>query len=88
MKLLSNRDKLKAFIASNVTDLITLLDKNVKLDIYVGLNIHGLYCYLEIIGDTTNLTYSGWRSQLFVKSSSVKNDIEFLHPVISDLRIR
>ena len=43
MKALSKRNKLKSFIAPNITDLITLLDNNGKPDIYTGGNIHGIY---------------------------------------------
>ena len=50
MKALSNRDKLKAYVAPKMTDLITLLENNVKSAIYTGIHIHGLCSYLEIIG--------------------------------------
>ena len=59
MKALPKSDKLKQCIAPNMTDLITFLDNNGKLSIYIGRNIHGLYHYLEIIGSPTTLTTSG-----------------------------
>ena len=88
MKVLQNSDKLKEIIAPNMTDLITFLDKNVKLDIYTGGDIFELYCYLEIIGSPTNLTASVRLSHRLVPSSSIKNDIETLQPVIAALCIR
>ena len=36
--------------------LMTFLDNNVKLAVYTGETIHGIYTYLEVIGYTTNLT--------------------------------
>ena len=55
-KSLSKINKLKAFIAPKMTDLITFLDNNIKYVVYVGGNIHGLYCYLETIGAPNTLT--------------------------------
>ena len=49
MKALSKSYKLKALIAPNMTDLITLLDNSVKYAVYTGVNINGLYLYLEKI---------------------------------------
>ena len=46
MKALSKIDKIKAFIAPKITYIITLLDNNVNLSIYVGEGIYGLYRYL------------------------------------------
>ena len=43
MKALTNSEKLKAFIAPNMTDLITFLDKNVKYAVYERGDIHGIY---------------------------------------------
>ena len=42
MKSLKNSDKLRAFIAPKMTDLITFLDKNVKAAVYEGGDIHGI----------------------------------------------
>ena len=83
MKALSNSDKLKAFIAPNMTDLITFLDKNGKLAVYKGGNIHGLYRYLEIIGSPTELTTSGQHSNHFCSFSSANNDTATLQQVIA-----
>ena len=38
-----------------MTDLITFLDNNKKISVYKGVNIHGLYRYLEMIGSPTTL---------------------------------
>ena len=85
---LSNSDKLKAFIAPKMTDLITFLDKNGKYAVYTGGNINGIYRYLEIIGYPTTLTTSGKRSHHFGTSYAINNDTSTLQTVIADLRIR
>ena len=59
MKAFSNFNKLKAFIMPRMKDIITFHENNGKLAVYTGGNIHGLYCYLEIIGYPTTLTTSG-----------------------------
>ena len=59
-----------------------------KPAVYTRVNIHGLYCYIEIIGAATALTTSGHCSNSFCPSSSTNNDTETIHPVISGLRIR
>ena len=46
MKELSKSDKLKAFIATKLTYLITFLDNNGKSAVYIGGDIHGVYFYL------------------------------------------
>ena len=46
MKALSKGNKLKALIAPKMAYLITLPSNNVKLAVYTGGNIHGLYCYM------------------------------------------
>ena len=61
-KEFSKRDKLKALIAPNMTDLITFLNNNRNSDIYKGGKIHTLYRYLEMIGSQEKLTTSGQRS--------------------------
>ena len=58
-KALSKSDKLKAFIAPKMTDLIKLTDNNRKSSVYTGENIHGLYNYLKNIRFPTTLTTSG-----------------------------
>ena len=50
---------------TKMTDIITFLDKNEKKAVYTGVDIHGLYRYLEIIGSPTTLTTSGQRSNNF-----------------------
>ena len=65
MKEFSKRDKLKALIVPKMTYLITLLENNGKSAVYTGLNIHGLYSYLDMIGDPTKLTTSGQRYHNF-----------------------
>ena len=62
MKALSKSDKIKASIAPNMTDPITLLDNNIKSAVYTGGNIHGIYNYIEIIVTPNTLTTSGQRS--------------------------
>ena len=42
-----------------MTNLTTFFDKNEKLAVYTGVNIHGLYFYIETIGDPTTLTALG-----------------------------
>ena len=85
MKALSNSDKLKAFITPKMTYLITLLDKNGKLAVYSGENIHGLYCYLEMIGAPTTLTTSIQRSHHSSPLSSTINDTATIQSVIEAL---
>ena len=88
MKALSNSDKLKSFIAPNITDIVTFLDNYGKYAVYTGGNIHRIYCYLEIIGAPTTLTPAGQRSRHFGPSSSINNDTASLQPIIAALRIR
>ena len=71
-----------------MTDLITLIDNNGKYAFYTGENIHGIYRYLEIIGDPTTLTTSGKRSNNFGPSNSINNDTAYLHIYIIALRMR
>ena len=42
IKSFSNFDQLKSFIAPNMTDIIKFLGNNVKLAIYVDVNIHAI----------------------------------------------
>ena len=88
IKALPKSDKLKAFIAPKMTDLIKFLDNNVKLAVYIGGNIHGLYRYLEMIGSPTTLTTSGNISHCFGPSYSTNNDTVTLKPVISSIRVQ
>ena len=72
MNALSKSDKLKSFIAINITDLIIFLDNKGKLDVYTGRNIHGLYTYLEMIGSPNTLTISGQLYHHFGPSYPIK----------------
>ena len=67
---LSNSDKLRSFIAPKMTYLTTFLDNNGKYSVYTEGDIHGIYCYLEIIGSPTPLTTSGQRFHHFGPSFS------------------
>ena len=88
MKALTKSEKLRAFIAPNITDIITFLDKNEKYAIYEGGDIHGIYRYLDMIVAPTTLTTSGHRSHHLGPSSSRNNDAANLQPVIVALRMR
>ena len=88
MKALSNSDKLRAFIAPKMEDLITYLDNNVKSVVYKGGGIHWTYCYLDMIGSPITLTTSGQWSNHFSPSYSIKNDTAYLQPVITALCTR
>ena len=88
MDSLTKSEKLRAFIAPKMTDLITSFDKNGKSAVYEGGDIHGIYRYLEIIGAPTILTTSGQRYHNFGPSSSSNNDVETLQPFIAALRMR
>ena len=59
-----------------------------KTDLYTGVNIHGLYHYLEIIGSPMTLNTSGQCSCNFGPSYSIKNDTSTIQPVIADLCMR
>ena len=88
MKVLTKSEKLKAFIAPKMIDLIAFLDKNGKSAVYEGGDIHGIYRYLEMIGAPTTLTTSGQRSHHFGHSSFSKNDEATLQPFIAALHMR
>ena len=49
MKAFSKIDKLRAFIAPKMADLITFLDNNIKYTVYKVGDMHGIYFYLEMI---------------------------------------
>ena len=87
-KALTKSEKLRTFIAPNMTDIITFLDKNGKSVVYMGGEIQGIYRYLEVIGATTTLTTSGQRSHHFGPSYSSNNDAENLQPIIVALLMR
>ena len=48
MKAFTNSDKFRDFIAPNMTDIITFLDKNGKSAVYTRGDINGIYRYLYI----------------------------------------
>ena len=88
MKAFSNRDKLKEFIAPNMTYLITFPDNNVKSASYTRGNINGIYFYLEMIEFPITLTTSGQQSHHLVPLYSINNDTSSLHTVITDIRMK
>ena len=69
-------------------DIITFLDNNGKLAVYTGINIHGIYSYLEIIVSPTILTTSGQSSCHFRPSYSTNYDTETTHSVIAAILVR
>ena len=87
-KELTKSEKLRAFIAPKMTDIITFLDNNGKYAVDTGGDIHGIYHYLKMIGSPNTFTNSGQRSHNFGPSSSSNNDAETLQQVIADLRMR
>ena len=87
MKSLSKSNKLITFIATKITDIITIIDNKGKYAVYTGGNINGIYCYIEMIGAPTKFTTSGQRSHNFGPSSYIKNNTQYLQSVISALRI-
>ena len=88
MKALSKSDKLRAFIAPKMTDLITFLDNKGEYAVHKGGYIHGIYRYIDMIVDPTTFTTSGQLSHSFIPVSSINNDTESLQPVIADLSTR
>ena len=88
MRELTKSKKLSAFIAPNMTYLITFLENNGKSDVYTGGDILSIYRYLEMIGAPTTLTTSGHRSHHLGSSSSINNDATTLQPIIAALRVR
>ena len=87
MKSLAKCDKLKEFLVPKMTDLIILRCNNGQLDIYTEGNIHGLYCYLEIIRSPTYLNSSVNSSNHVGNSFFTNNGTATLHIVISALHI-
>ena len=81
MKALSNIDKLKAFIGPKITDIITLLNNNIKYDVYTGGDINGIYCYLEMIGSPTTFANSVHFSHHLGPLISINNDISSLRTI-------
>ena len=87
MKALSKSDKLISFIAPKMKNLITLLKNKGNFAVYIGVNIHGIYRYLKIIGAPTTLTTSGQKSHHFVPSYFINNHTETLQTVIVAIRM-
>ena len=85
MKAWSNSYKLKAFIVPKITYIVKFFDNNGISAVYTRVIIHGIYCYLEIIGDPTTLTTSVQRSHNSGLSTSTNNDRETPQPVIAAL---
>ena len=88
IKALKKSEKLRAFIAPKMTDLITFFDNNGKYDVYTGAEINGIYRYLEKIEAPTTLTTSGNISHHFGPSSFIKNYAATLQPFNADIRMR
>ena len=88
MEALSKRDKIKAPIATNIIYLITLLDNNGNLALYTGVNIHGIYHYLEMIGNPTTFNTLGYCSNHFGPSSYIKIDTKNIQPAIVSLSLK
>ena len=74
MKALSKIDKLKSLIIMKITDITTLPDNSVKLDVYTDRNIHGLYRYIEMVGSKMTLNTLGQLFHQFGSSSIINND--------------
>ena len=88
MEELSKSDKIRAFIATNMTDLITFIENNGKYSVYKGGDIHVIYRYLDIIGAPTTMNNSGQRSHNLSPSFSSNKYAENLHPAIAALRMK
>ena len=88
MNALSKSDKLKAFIAPKMTDVITLIVTNENYAVYKGGNIHGIYSYLDMIVAPTTLTTLVQTSHHFGPLYSINNYTASLQPVIVYLRMR
>ena len=85
MRSFSKRDKIKAFIATKMTDIITFLDNNGKYSVLKGVNFHGLYRYLEMIGAQTTFTTPVWRSYHFGHSYYINNYTAYIQTFIAAL---
>ena len=88
IEALSKSDKIKELIETNMAHLITFLDNNSKLSVYKGVNIHGNYSYLEMIGYPITLTTSGHIYHNFGPSYYIKIDTATIQPVIAGLRVQ
>ena len=83
MKAFSKENKLKALISPKMTDVITFIYNNIKPSVYTGGNIHGLYCYLEMIGYPTTLNASDHLYHNFGLSYYTNYDTSNIQPVIA-----
>ena len=72
------------FIATNMKDFITLMEKHEKEAFYYGSYIHDPYRYLVMIGSTTTLGYSSQNSQYFGTKTNPESG--YLYTVISEVR--
>ena len=70
-----------------MTYIITILENIRKYDVYIGVNTHGIYFYLAMIGSPTTLTTSGQRYHNFGLSSSINKYTASLQPVIAALHM-
>ena len=68
--------------------LITFLDNSGKLAVYTGVNLHGIYRYLEILGDQKTLTTSGQSFNHFFPSSSINNNTTTCQTIIAAFHMR
>ena len=82
MNQFSNIDKIRAFVAPNMTYLVTFLDNDGKPAVCTGGYICGIYSYMEMIGAPTKFTHSVQLSRNFSPSYSINNDAESPQPVI------
>ena len=69
-------------------DINTLLYNNGKLAVYKGVNIHGLYHYLEMIVAPKTFTTSGQFYCYFVPSFSTNNDTVTIQTITAALCMR
>ena len=68
-----------------MTSIIKSPNNNEKLAVCTGVNINGIYRYLEIIESLNTLTTSGHSSHHFGTSPPTDNYTEHIQPVIADI---
>ena len=84
MTALTNCGGLKSLIVLKIIDIIIYLGRHGKEAPYGGSGIHYLYNHQDMIGDPTNLNYSGWNYHSFyIKTNTLSVS---LVPVIASLR--
>ena len=81
-KEFTKSDKLRAFIAPKMKDLISFLNNNEKYAFYTGGDINVIYQYIDINRAPTTLTTSGQRSHHFIPSSSINNYSSFFSQLL------